>query len=133
MSGIKELSHLLSEMRPVLNTGRYVFTKVDASFQINFVDIIASFKEEENTTLVLNKEKADTLQLPYEGIFSWITLTVHSSLEAIGLTAAVSKALTEHKISCNVIAAYYHDHIFIAENDAKKAIEILNNLSLNAN
>ena len=133
MSGIKELSHLLSEMRPVLNTGRYVFTKVDASFQINFVDIIASFKEEENTTLVLKKEKADTLQLPYEGIYSWITLTVHSSLEAIGLTAAVSKALTEHKISCNVIAAYYHDHIFIAENDAKKAIEILNNLSLNAN
>ena len=133
MSGIKELSHLLSEMRPVLNTGRYVFTKVDASFQINFVDIIASFKEEENTTLVLKKEKADTLQLPYEGIFSWITLTVHSSLEAIGLTAAVSKALTEHKISCNVIAAYYHDHIFVAENDAKKAIEILNNLSLNTN
>ena len=133
MSGIKELSHLLSEMRPVLNTGRYVFTKVDASFQINFVDIIASFKEEENTTLVLKKEKADTLQLPYEGIFSWITLTVHSSLEAIGLTAAVSKALTEHKISCNVIAAYYHDHIFIAENDAKKAIKILNKLSLNAN
>jgi hypothetical protein len=133
MSGIKELSHLLSEMRPVLNTGRYVFTKVDASFQINFVDIIASFKEEENTTLVLKKKKADTLQLPYEGIYSWITLTVHSSLEAIGLTAAVSKALTEHKISCNIIAAYYHDHIFIAENDAKKAIEILNNLSLNAN
>ena len=133
MSGIKELSHLLSEMRPVLNTGRYVFTKVDASLQISFADIIASFKEEENTTLVLKKKKADTLQLPYEGIFSWITLTVHSSLEAIGLTAAVSKALTEHKISCNVIAAYYHDHIFIAENDAKKAIEILNNLSLNAN
>ena len=120
-------------MRPVLNTGRYVFTKVDASFQISFADIIASFKEEENTTLVLKKKKADTLQLPYEGIYSWITLTVHSSLEAIGLTAAVSKALTEHKISCNVIAAYYHDHIFIAENDAKKAIEILNNLSLNAN
>lgn len=133
MTGIKELSHLLSEMRPVLNTGSYVFTKVDASFQINFVDIIASFKEEENTTLVLKKEKADTLQLPYEGIFSWVTLTVHSSLEAIGLTAAVSKALTEHKISCNVIAAYYHDHIFVAENDAKKAIEILNNLSLNTN
>ena len=133
MTGIKELSYLLSEMRPVLNTGSYVFTKVDASFQISFVDIIASFKEEENTTLVLKKEKADTLQLPYEGIFSWITLTVHSSLEAIGLTAAVSKALTEHKISCNVIAAYYHDHIFVAENDAKKAIEILNNLSLNTN
>lgn len=133
MSGIKELSHLLSEMRPKLNEGRYVFTKVDASFQIHFTDILALFKEEENTTLVLKKEKADTLDLPYEGVFSWITLSVHSSLEAIGLTAAVSKVLTEHKISCNVVAAYYHDHIFIAENDAKKAITILKNLSLNAN
>lgn len=133
MSGIKELSHLLLEMRPKLNEGRYVFTKVNASFQIHFTDILASFKEEENTTLVLKKEKSDTLQLPYEGVFSWITLTVHSSLEAVGLTAAVSKTLTEHQISCNVIAAYYHDHIFVAENDAIKAMELLKNLSLNAN
>lgn len=120
-------------MRPQLNEGRYVFTTVDSSFQINFTAILASFKEDENTTLVVTKDNADLLDLPYEGIFSWITLSVHSSLEAVGLTAAVSKALTENSISCNVIAAYYHDHIFVAEHNAKKAIEILNNLSPNTN
>lgn len=132
MSGIKELSSLLSELNPKLNEGRFVFTVVDSFFQINSSDILATFKEGKHMTLVLKKEKADILKLTYEGVFSWITLTVHSSLEAIGLTAAVSKALTEHQISCNVIAAFYHDHIFIAEHDAKKAMELLKNLSLNS-
>ncbi len=133
MSGIIELSSFLSEMNPKINEGRYVFTVVDSFFQINFSDILATFKEGEHMTLVLKKEKADILKLTYEGVFSWVTLTVHSSLEAIELTAAVSKALTEHQISCNVIAAFYHDHIFIAEHDAKKAMELLKNLSLNSN
>lgn len=60
---------------------------------------------------------------------SWITLSVHSSLEAIGLTAAFSNALSEHEISCNVVAAYYHDHIFIDKKDTVKAMEILSSFS----
>jgi hypothetical protein len=55
-------------------------------------------------------------------------LTVHSSLEAVGLTAAVSKALTEANISCNVVAAYYHDHIFVPVKDAKQAMRVLEKL-----
>ena len=69
---------------------------------------------------------ADSLKLEYSFVASWITLTVHSSLEAVGLTAAFSKALSQEGISCNVVAAFYHDHIFVGKNDADKAMEILN-------
>ena len=58
-------------------------------------------------------------------IFRLITLTVHSSLEAVGLTAVVTNKLAEHKISANVVAAYYHDHIFVPCEKAKKAMEVL--------
>jgi uncharacterized protein len=69
------------------------------------------------------------LQLSYSFVAAWITLTVHSSLEAVGLTATFSKALAENNISCNVVAAYYHDHIFVDAKDAAKAMKILHILS----
>ena len=80
-------------------------------------------------TIIVKKETADALNLGYSFIASWITLTVYSSLEAVGLTAAFSRALSEGGISCNVVAAFYHDHIFVDRKDAKKAMEILNRFS----
>ena len=53
---------------------------------------------------------------------------VHSSLEAVGLTAAFALALAQQNISCNVIAGYYHDHIFVSDDDVQQALVILNNL-----
>jgi hypothetical protein len=70
--------------------------------------------------------------MPYGLVAAWITLTVHSSLEAVGLTAAFSRALSDHGISCNVIAAYYHDHIFVPFKDAATAMEVLRELSRKA-
>jgi hypothetical protein len=93
-------------------------------------DIVMLFKENEAITLILKKEIADTLKLDYSVVMSWITLTVHSSLEAVGLTAAFSKALSENGISCNVVAAFYHDHIFVAKKDTDKAMEVLNLFSV---
>ncbi|HEX8350737.1 MAG TPA: ACT domain-containing protein, partial [Hymenobacter sp.] len=60
---------------------------------------------------------------------AWITLTVHSSLEAVGLTAAFARALARGNVSCNVVAAYYHDHIFVAAQDADKAMRLLQELA----
>jgi hypothetical protein len=58
----------------------------------------------------------------------WITLGVISSLEAVGLTSAVSQALTEARISCNVVAAYSHDHLFVPAKDAERALEVLHEM-----
>ncbi|KQO21574.1 acetyltransferase [Flavobacterium sp. Leaf82] len=129
MSGEKDLQQLLKTMKPEHNPGDYVFCKVENLEGISLIDIEMFFKEKEAITLILKKEIADTLQLDYSVIMSWITLTVHSSLEAVGLTAAFSKSLSEQEISCNVVAAFYHDHIFVSKKDTEKAMEILRLLS----
>ena len=130
MSGEKDLQVLLKSMKPEHVSGDYVFCKVENVKDINLDKIEMFFKEKEAVTVILKKEIADVLQLEYSTIMSWITLTVHSSLEAVGLTAAFSRALSEHQISCNVVAAFYHDHIFVNKNDTQKAMEILNSFSL---
>jgi len=129
MSGEVNLEILLNNMRPVLNTGDYVFCNVSSFDKIDLKQIIGSFKEEEGITLIISKAYADRLGLNYSSIMSWITLQIHSSLEAVGLTAVYSSILSKNNISCNVIAGYYHDHIFVLKEDAKKAMEVLNDFN----
>ncbi|PQA91680.1 acetyltransferase [Chryseobacterium shigense] len=129
MSGEKDLEKLLKSMKPKHNPGNYVFCTTKNTDRFNLNEIEMSFREEEGFTIIVQKEIADKLQLDYSVVMSWITLTVHSSLEAVGLTAAFSKALSENGISCNVVAAYYHDHIFVNAKDLEKALEVLTKLS----
>jgi len=129
MSGEKNLQQLLKSMKPKHNPGEYVFCKIESLEKLNLNEIEMFFKEKEAITLILKKEIAESLHLEYSVVMSWITLTVHSSLEAVGLTAAFSKAFSENGISCNVVAAFYHDHIFVNKNDAEKAMKILNSFS----
>jgi hypothetical protein len=130
MSGEKDLERLLKSMKPEHVSGDYVFCKVEKFENMDLNNVVMLFKEKEAITLILKKEIADQLQLDYSVVMSWITLTVHSSLEAVGLTAAFSKALSEKNISCNVVAAYYHDHIFVNQKDVNKAMEILYSFSV---
>jgi len=125
MEGELNLSTILENLNPVLNDGKYVFTKVDSLDHIPFSKILFLFKEKEGITLVLEKRFAEELNLSFSYIASWITLEVHSSLAAVGLTAAFSQALGNANISCNVVAAYLHDHIFVDEKDALKAMNVL--------
>lgn len=129
MSGEKDLQQLLKSLKPECNPGDYVFCKVDQLGNLNLDEIDMIFKEKEAITLILKKETAEKLNLEYTVVMSWITLCIHSSLEAVGLTAAFSKALSDRGISCNVVAAYYHDHIFVNKKDTEKAMEILNKFS----
>ena len=114
----------------MLNDGEYVFCTINDLGELGQEDIAGMFREHEGLTVILNKKTADKLNLSYNYIAAWITLTIHSSLDAVGLTASFSKALAEASISCNVVAAYYHDHIFVDKKDAKKAMEVLRRLSM---
>jgi len=80
-------------------------------------------------TVITTNKVADKHKLSYDAVFNKITLEVHSSLEAVGLTAAISTALTKHNISANIVAAYYHDHIFVPKKKAKVALKVLKQLS----
>jgi uncharacterized protein len=129
MSGESDLKIILKSIKPVLHDGEYVFCNLPPAQPIDLGKIISLFRETEGTTVIIAKNLADTLNLPYSFVASWITLSVHSSLESVGLTAAFSKVLAQSGISCNVVAAYFHDHIFVNAKDAKKAMTLLESLS----
>ena len=130
MAGILKLEELLKTMSPELQAGEYVFCTVkgDLSVYVN-LHPIASFIESEGLTLILKSDVAEKEGIDFEGRFKQITLMVHSSLNAVGLTAAVSNKLTEHGISANVVAAYYHDHIFVQSEKAQEALAALQEIS----
>lgn len=129
MTGETDLTVLLKSIQPILNEGTFVFCTIDDSRNIDFQDVVMVFKESEGLTVIMDKEKADLLALNYSFVCAWITLSVHSSLEAVGLTAAFSSVLADQGISCNVVAAYFHDHIFVALEDADRAMEALQSLA----
>jgi hypothetical protein len=132
MIGETDLAKILKTLKPKHNAGDYVFCVVNDLNTFNLNEIIFFFREEEGTTVILRKDVADKLNLEYTFVAAWITLTVHSSLEAVGLTATFSKALAEDGISCNVVAAYHHDHIFVPRKDGEKALKVLTKLSESA-
>lgn len=129
MTGETDLKKLLGSMQPGLNEDEYVYCTVDSFQRAAALAPLGMFQEQEGITVILTREQADKEALPYSGTFAWITLKVHSSLEAVGLTAAVSHALTAADISCNVVAAHYHDHIFVPVKDAQRAMEVLEKIS----
>ena len=131
MTGEINLARLLKTMHPQLNNGEFVFCTIKDLALIGINDIIMVFKEHEGNTVIVSKETADNFKWSYNFIASWITLTAHSSLEAVGLTAAFSNALANEGISCNVVAAFYHDHIFVDKKDTAKAMDILQQFSKN--
>ena len=126
MAGITDLNELLKSMEPTLIESEFVFCTVSGSLG-DYVSLnpVAIFVETEGLTLVLEKGIAQNAALEFEGVFRQITLTVHSSLDAVGLTAAVATKLADKGISANVIAAYYHDHIFVQSSKAELALSAL--------
>lgn len=108
---IADLAQLLRSIEPTQRAGEFVF--VSAPTLSAHVVVEASVREPEGVSYVLARESADRLGLAYEYVAAWITLTVHSALDAVGLTAAVSTALARDGISCNVIAGLRHDHLLV--------------------
>jgi predicted N-acetyltransferase YhbS len=115
-------------MHPVQRDGEYVYVLWPHGRPLA-AGIEAAVREAEGLTVVLPREEADRLGLAYDFVGAWITLEIHSALEAVGLTAAVSRALTEARISCNVLAGFHHDHLLVPVADAPRALEVLAELA----
>lgn len=131
MTGETDLKRLLASLSPKLKEGEFVFcTFADADYG-DYANLqpLAAISEAEGLTLIVPKSRADEQALSYASVYKMITLSVHSSLDAVGLTAAFSRKLTEHGISANVIAGYYHDHIFVRREHAVRAVAALEELS----
>lgn len=126
MVGETNLNKLFAAMSPQLMPDEYVFCSLQGEYaEFQHLLPLATFRETEGLTLVLTKAMAIANNLPFESVFKGITLTIHSSLDAVGLTAAVSTKLAGKGISANVIAAYYHDHIFVQVDKADLAMAAL--------
>lgn len=129
MAGETSLATLLRSMSPQLNDGEYVFCSLTDPSLLQDCEVLGSFREHEGLTVILPRQQAERLGLAFDYVAAWITLNVHSALEAVGLTAAFAGALGQAGISCNVIAGYYHDHLFIGQADARRAMQVLQKLA----
>jgi len=119
------MNNLIVSLMPELQQGEFVFCTVADAELLDFKDAICIFREKEGLSLILPWEIADKRHISYSYIASWITITVYSSLESVGLTAAISKALTEAAISSNIVAGFHHDHVFVARKDTERAMRTL--------
>ncbi|MDR5883038.1 ACT domain-containing protein [Caballeronia sp. LZ032] len=129
---LRDLSALLAAMEPEFQPGVYVFASVTHGSAPASADVIATFREREGLTVVMEEHAAQAAGLTPLFRAAWITLTVHSDLHAVGLTAAFAQALGEAGISCNVMAAAYHDHLFVPADDAPRAMDALLSLQKRA-
>jgi len=126
---ISDLSELLRSLRPELNPGTFVFTSVPPGTDLTPLAPIASLREAEGLSLILAEDVAQAAALPIHFRAAWITLTVHSALAAVGLTAALATALSEASISCNVVAGTFHDHLFVPVESAAEAMRVLEGMT----
>lgn len=127
MPGATDLKSILTSLHPVLRDGEYVYALWPHGRPLEG-NIEAAVREAEGLTVVVARTEADRLGLSYDFVAAWITLQVHSALEAVGLTAAVSSAFTHAGISCNVLAGFHHDHLLVPVEEAGHALEVLGRL-----
>jgi len=127
MAGETDIDKLLALLQPTLLDGEYVFCTLKSGSLPDTAGLapLATYQEEEGLSLLLEKSRADQAGLAYNSVFRGITLSVHSSLDAVGFTAAVATRLAGSGIPANVIAAHYHDHVFVPANRADQAMALL--------
>jgi hypothetical protein len=129
---LRDLDTLIASMQPELQPGVYVFASLPHDAVTSGAGIVATFREREGLTVVMEERAAQAAGIATLFRAAWITLTVHSDLNAVGLTAAFARALGDANISCNVIAAAFHDHIFVPVDDGERAVDVLRDLQRTA-
>ncbi len=130
MSGESDLSVLLASMAPRIRPGVFVFATLERVPE--GVGVEATVREPDGLSVVVARDIADAAGWDYDFEAAWIILEVHSALDAVGLTAAVSTALADEGISCNVIAGRFHDHLLVPVGRTDDALAGLRRLSARA-
>lgn len=117
-------------MKPKLDKRNFVFCTIKKE-KVRGLKIkpLLIFEEKEGTTLIITKKEAVNNKLSYENVWSLITLTVHSDLNAVGFLAAITAKLAEKEISVNAVSAYYHDHLFVRKEKAAETLKLIKKLS----
>ena len=130
----KTAQAMISGMQPSLRSGSFVFVSTDNADLANTLipDAISVFLEDEGMSLLIPVDLAEKVGLNIELPMRCITLKVYSALEGTGLTSAVSGALADHNIPCNMVAAFHHDHVFVPEKMSEKAMQVLIKLQSDA-
>jgi len=131
--GTSDLGTLLATMDPVLLEHEYVYLTVPDDREewheaLQSATPLGTFKEEEGRTWIVQREVADAAGLTYDAVFRGITLSVHSSLTAVGFLSVLTFALSEHGVAVNVVSAAYHDHLFVPKEYTREAMAILKGL-----
>ncbi|MEJ5217425.1 ACT domain-containing protein [Cognatishimia sp. D5M38] len=126
---VKDTRAMISGMAPVLDDALYHFCVLPDGFEALKSQALASFVEDEGFSVILTDQVAKDAGLASDLPMRRITLTVHSALDGVGLTAAVASALADAGIACNMVAAYHHDHAFVPATDADRALAILQALA----
>ena len=119
-----ELAELLRQLGPVRNQGTFAFCRLPEGEGLP-ESAVGWFREAEGASVIVPTSVAAEKGWPADYVAAWITLSVNSDLAAVGLTAVVSGALAEEGISCNVVAAVRHDHLFVPADRADETMRIL--------
>ena len=123
---VKDTNATIAGMAPVLDAELYHFCQ---GAEALLGQATASFREDEGLSLILRDNVARAEGLASDMPMKRITLSVHSALDGVGLTAAVATVLAENGIACNMVAGFHHDHAFVPAADAEQAVALLNALS----
>ncbi|KEF63782.1 uncharacterized protein A1O9_01760 [Exophiala aquamarina CBS 119918] len=135
--GETSLTALLATLNLALCPTTYVFLTIPATAQASSIPkalldtAILTFREAEGLTLIAPQDIASlhqhhqiTSQYPCR----MITCAVHSSLEAVGFLAVLTRALADSGISCNPVSGYFHDHLFVPVGKEEEAVSVLEGL-----
>ena len=124
---MRDLTALLRCLRPTLRPGVYVFCTAPADR--TDIPALMTFHEVEGRTLIIEEAVAAAHRLVARYRAAWVELGVPSDLDAVGLLAAVTGALAAAGISCNVVSAVHHDHLFVPAERGAEAVAVLERLS----
>jgi hypothetical protein len=129
MSGLTNLTEVFQTLQISCDEVQYGFASVkDKPQNLDSDEVLGTFKENEGLTIFATKAYFEANNIKYDGPYAKLTMEVHTALALVGFTAAFSKVLTEHGISANVVAGYFHDHVFVQYDLRQKAIDAINSL-----